>query len=110
MYSKNRKRGYLLSAALTSVLMVGGVTVAEEYVAAGPVLALGLQAKVQAALSQQIEYEVPATVAEHIAQQEFDQMLADTANIDCEKVDRDTSLAANLPHEKKKGQKTAIQN
>lgn len=98
MYSKNRKKGYLLSAALTSVLMVGSVTVAEEYVAADPVLAFGLQAKVQAALSQQIEYGVPATVAEHIAQQKFDQMLADNANIGREKVDRDTSLAANLPH------------
>ena len=77
---------------------------------ASPTMAFGLQAKVQDILIKQIEYEVPATVTEHIAQQEFDQMLADTANIDCEKVNRDTSLAVNLPHEKKKGQKTAIQN
>lgn len=98
MYSANCKRRYLLRTALTSVLMLGGVTVAEEYVVASPDMAFGLQAKVQTVLSQQIDYEVQASLAKRIAQQNVDQMLADTPNIRREEIDGDTSLVANLPH------------
>ena len=97
MFSKDREKGCVISTVLTSVLMMGGISMAEEEMVANSATAFGLQAKVQAVLTKQIDYEAPTTLAEHIAQQEFDEMLVDTANIGCEKKERETNLTVNLP-------------
>lgn len=97
MYSNNRKRASFLSTALTGILMMSGVVVAEDDVMmASPAMVFGLQAKVQAVLNEQIEYEVPVTLAEHIALKEFDQLLVDTANIGCVPENRNNNLTAGL--------------
>lgn len=97
MFSNNREGRYLFSAALGGVLLMGNTAVAEEEMVNSPTLVFGLQAKVQAVLNEQIEYEVPATLEEHVAQQEFDQLLIDSARIVCDREAREQSLAVQLP-------------
>jgi predicted TPR repeat methyltransferase len=77
--------------------MMSSVAVAEDnIVVASPTMAFGLQAKVQQVLIKQIEWEVPVTLAEHVAQKEFDQMLIDTADIGCGKKNKVRGLTAGL--------------
>ncbi len=97
MYGKNRKRAFFLSTALTGFLMMSGIAVAEDdMMVASPTRGFGLQAKVQVVLNEQIEYEVPVTLAEHIALKEFDHMLIESANIGCDRKNKINNLTAGL--------------
>lgn len=97
MFSNNRERRYLFSTLLGGVLLMGNAAVAEEEMVISPTMAFGLQAKVQTVLNEQIEYEVPATLEEHVAQQEFDQMFINSARIVCDKEAMGQALAVQLP-------------
>ena len=96
MYSKNRKRAFFLSTALTSLLMSGVAVAEDDMMVASPAMGFGLQAKVQVVLNEQIEYEVPVTLAEPLAQPEFDHMLIDTANIGCDRKNKINNLTAGV--------------
>lgn len=51
---------------------MSGIAVAEDgTMVASPTMVFGLQAKVQVVLNEQIENEIPAMLAEHIALDEY---------------------------------------
>ena len=65
MLNKSRKTQILISAAMSSLLVLGsGGAVADELVAPDLPYALSLQARMQQSLHQKVEQQVPAIIGE----------------------------------------------
>ena len=65
MLNKSRKTQILISAAMSSLLVLGsGSAVADELVAPDLPYALSLQARMQESLHQKVEQQIPAVIGE----------------------------------------------
>lgn len=96
MSSKNRKEQYVIGMLFVYSLMNNWYAWAENEMVAVPIQGFGLQAKVQTTLIKQIDGQISATLAEHIAQQENKQSVQKTVDNRIEKTGDDRRLAGSL--------------
>lgn len=97
MTSRKRKNRYIIAIFTLSPLMSSWYAVAEEGLVAVPTQRFGLQAKVQTALTKQIDGTISTAVAEHIAQQHHEDSAPVVVINPIDKKRDDSRLVGNLP-------------